>query len=160
MTCLEAGFALNIISSPVNGLMPLRALVAGFFLTIILAMPGMVKVPCFLRLAPTMPCMHSKTFATSFLEISTVSAIVAKSSLFVGGLVPALNLGAAFFFAAAFLETFFLVTFFFDTFFLAAFFFVAFFLAMLRSLRRYSGLFLCVRDKVRIQNTEKTVLFA
>ena len=41
-TVLLAGLALNIISSPVNGLMPLRALTAGFFLTVIFSMPGNV----------------------------------------------------------------------------------------------------------------------
>ena len=31
LTCVLAGLALNIISSPVNGLVPLRAFLAGFF---------------------------------------------------------------------------------------------------------------------------------
>src|ERR1700757_451541 len=47
-TILRAGFALNIISSPVNGLVPLRALVAGFLTTTNLANPGTRKMPVFL----------------------------------------------------------------------------------------------------------------
>ena len=35
LTALEAGLALNIMSSPVKGFRPLRALVAGFFFTVI-----------------------------------------------------------------------------------------------------------------------------
>ena len=42
-TTLRAGFALNTVSSPVNGLIPLRALVAGFLFTLILNRPGMLK---------------------------------------------------------------------------------------------------------------------
>ena len=42
LTTLRAGFALNIISSPVNGLVPLRALVAGLRMTLIFIRPGTV----------------------------------------------------------------------------------------------------------------------
>ena len=44
-TFLLAGFALNIIFSPVNGLMPSRAFVAGFFTTFIFNRPGNVNRP-------------------------------------------------------------------------------------------------------------------
>jgi hypothetical protein len=40
---LRAGLALNICSSLVNGLMPLRALVAGLCTTVIYSKPGMLK---------------------------------------------------------------------------------------------------------------------
>jgi hypothetical protein len=44
----RAGFALNIVGSFVNGLMPFRAFVAGFLMTINLAKPGTKKAPAFL----------------------------------------------------------------------------------------------------------------
>src|SRR5439155_960318 len=44
-TFLLAGLALNIIFWPVNGLMPSRALVAGFLTTFIFSSPGMVNRP-------------------------------------------------------------------------------------------------------------------
>src|SRR6476646_2138192 len=40
LTIFRAGFALNIIGSPVKGFVPLRALVAGFLITRNLANPG------------------------------------------------------------------------------------------------------------------------
>jgi hypothetical protein len=45
---LRAGFALNIVGSFVNGLMPLRSFVAGFLMTTNLANPGTKKAPVFL----------------------------------------------------------------------------------------------------------------
>ena len=48
-TTLRAGFALIVIFSPVKGLTPGRALVAGFFVTVILASPGIVNVPFLLE---------------------------------------------------------------------------------------------------------------
>jgi len=42
-TTLRAGFALNTQASPVKGLTPLRALVAGLRMTLILAKPGSVN---------------------------------------------------------------------------------------------------------------------
>jgi len=42
-TTLRAGLALNIISSPVKGFVPLRALVAGFLMTLIFINPGKLK---------------------------------------------------------------------------------------------------------------------
>src|ERR1019366_10544524 len=44
----RAGFALNIVGSFVNGLMPLRSFVAGFFITTNFANPGTRKAPDFL----------------------------------------------------------------------------------------------------------------
>ena len=46
-TIFRAGFALNIISSPVKGLVPLRALVAGFLMTTNFANPGTRNTPFF-----------------------------------------------------------------------------------------------------------------
>jgi hypothetical protein len=43
-----AGFALNIIGSFVNGLIPFRAFVAGFLMTTNFANPGTKKAPVFL----------------------------------------------------------------------------------------------------------------
>src|SRR2546430_7191202 len=45
----RAGFALNIVGSFVNGLMPLRSFVAGFFMTTHFANPGAKKDPPFFR---------------------------------------------------------------------------------------------------------------
>ena len=45
LTTFRAGFALNIIGSFVNGLMPLRSFVAGFLMTTNLANPGRTKAP-------------------------------------------------------------------------------------------------------------------
>src|SRR5690606_6910921 len=70
LTVLEAGLALNIISSPVNGFTPLRALVAGFFTTRIFSRPGNVNRPLPLRPARLFliwPESESKTEATCFL---------------------------------------------------------------------------------------------
>jgi hypothetical protein len=44
----RAGFALKIVGSFVNGLMPSRAFVAGFLMTMNLASPGTMNVPVFL----------------------------------------------------------------------------------------------------------------
>jgi hypothetical protein len=43
----RAGFALNIVGSFVNGLMPFRAFVAGFLMTINLAMLAAVRFDTF-----------------------------------------------------------------------------------------------------------------
>src|SRR4051812_49991881 len=45
LTTRRAGLALNTCSSLVNGLMPLRALVAGLLTTTIFISPGTVNVP-------------------------------------------------------------------------------------------------------------------
>ena len=47
LTIFRAGLALNIIGSPLNGLVPARALVAGFLITTNLANPGTRKTPDF-----------------------------------------------------------------------------------------------------------------
>src|ERR1700704_3263041 len=47
LTIFRAGLALNIIGSPLNGLVPARALVAGFLITTNLANPGTRKTPVF-----------------------------------------------------------------------------------------------------------------
>src|SRR5262249_32098907 len=45
---LRAGFALKTVGSFVNGLIPRRAFVAGFFMTMNLASPGITNAPVFL----------------------------------------------------------------------------------------------------------------
>src|SRR5690348_8122482 len=60
-TFLLAGLALNIIFSPVKGLIPSRAFVAGFFTTFIFSRPGMVKRPLLFRLFLITPLSESKT---------------------------------------------------------------------------------------------------
>src|SRR6202030_3070597 len=78
-TILRAGLALNIISSPVNGLVPLRALVAGFLTTTNFAQPGSRNTPDFFSsLWPTSVSV-SMTFLTSRLESSVVVAIFSTS---------------------------------------------------------------------------------
>ena len=44
-TIVLAGFAANVVGSLVNGLIPLRALVAGFLMVTILAIPGNTTQP-------------------------------------------------------------------------------------------------------------------
>src|SRR5207253_1633193 len=74
-TILRAGLALNIISSPVKGLVPFRALVAGFLTTTNLAKPGTRNTPFFFSsLWPTSVSV-SITVLTSRLESSVVVAI-------------------------------------------------------------------------------------
>jgi hypothetical protein len=46
-TILRAGFALNVVGSPVKGLIPFRALVAGFLITTNFAKPGSTNAPFF-----------------------------------------------------------------------------------------------------------------
>src|SRR5690606_3782270 len=79
-TVFDAGFALNIIFSPVNGLMPSRAFVAGFFTTRILSSPGSVNSPGALRPARLfLICLvnESNTAATSFFVRPVSSAMEA-----------------------------------------------------------------------------------
>src|ERR1700742_4895565 len=63
-TFLLAGLALNVIFSPVNGLMPSRALVAGFFTTFNFMRPGSVNRPLPRRLFLITPPNESNTDAT------------------------------------------------------------------------------------------------
>src|SRR5277367_2116959 len=89
-TFLLAGFALNIIFSPLKGLMPSRALVAGFFTTFIFRRPGKVNRPWLRRLFFIVAESESNTAPTCFLESSVSFEMVARISDLVG---------AAFFFA-------------------------------------------------------------
>jgi len=45
LTAILAGFALNIVSSPVKGLIPLRAFLAGFLTVTIFIKPGSTNSP-------------------------------------------------------------------------------------------------------------------
>ena len=47
LSTLRAGFALKVIGSLVNGLIPWRSLVAGFLMTTNFANPGSTKRPFF-----------------------------------------------------------------------------------------------------------------
>src|SRR6476646_4408917 len=47
LSILRAGFALKTVGSLVNGLMPVRSLVAGFLMTMNLAKPGSRNSPLF-----------------------------------------------------------------------------------------------------------------
>src|SRR5690606_18480221 len=79
-TVFDAGFALKIIFSPVNGFVPSRALVAGFFTTRILSRPGRVNRPGALRPARLrLICFasESNTAATSFFVRPVSSAMEA-----------------------------------------------------------------------------------
>src|SRR5271163_1897026 len=89
-TFLLAGFALNIIFSPLKGLMPSRALVAGFFTTFIFRRPGKVNRPWLRRLFLIEAESESNTAPTCFLESSVSFEMLARISDLVG---------AAFFFA-------------------------------------------------------------
>src|SRR5207302_4852096 len=74
-TIFRAGLALNIISSPVNGLVPFLALVAGFLTTTNLAKPGTRNTPAFFSSLWPTPISLSMTFFTSRLESSVAVAI-------------------------------------------------------------------------------------
>src|ERR1019366_6300896 len=65
----RAGFALNIVGSFVNGLMPFRAFVAGFLTTTNLANPGTKKAPVFLSSLWPISASDSITPLTSFRVI-------------------------------------------------------------------------------------------
>ena len=82
-TVLEAGFAENIIFSPVKGLVPSRALVAGLLRIFSLRRPGRVKTPGpFLPSCSTMMVWReSRTATTCFLESSVCSAMVLRTCL-------------------------------------------------------------------------------
>src|SRR5690625_1622114 len=72
-----AGLALNVVSSPVKGLMPLRALVAGFLTVLILSRPGSTNSPApFLCRWRSMTLLRlSSTSLTCFLVRPVFSAI-------------------------------------------------------------------------------------
>src|SRR6266851_8368532 len=65
----RAGFALNIVGSFVNGLMPLRSFVAGFLITTNFANPGTRKAPDFLSSMYPIVESDSMTPLTSFRVI-------------------------------------------------------------------------------------------
>jgi len=107
LTTRRAGLALIMISSPVKGLMPLRALVAGFFTTLIFMRPGTVNTPG-PRLSSRLIIADraSNTAPTSFLVRPVCSEMKLKTSDLVAGL-PAL--AAAFFLVAVLRVAFFFV---------------------------------------------------
>src|SRR5262249_47278641 len=78
-TILRAGLALNIISSPVKGLVPLRALVAGFLTTTNLAKPGTRNRPFFFSSLWPTSTRVSITFLTSRLDSEVPVAIRSMS---------------------------------------------------------------------------------
>ncbi len=130
MTTLRAGLALKIISSLVNGLMPLRALVAGLRWTETFIMPGTLNAPQepFLRSTWIMSPMTSKTWAASFLEMPTWSAMMVRTSDLVRGFSLAAVMRAGFLAAVV------------VAFFGAAFFLVVFLAAGLRAAVFLAGL--------------------
>src|SRR5712691_5178696 len=69
LTIFRAGFALNIVGSFVNGLMPLRSFVAGFLITTNFANPGTRKAPDFLSSMYPIVASDSMTPLTSFRVI-------------------------------------------------------------------------------------------
>src|SRR5204863_3730919 len=83
-TFLLAGLALNIIFWPVNGLMPSRALVAGFLTTFIFSSPGMVNRPLPRRLFLVPPPSESKTPPTCLRESPVSLEMCVRTSDFVG----------------------------------------------------------------------------
>src|SRR5690606_27980715 len=83
-TFLLAGLALNIIFSPVNGLIPSRAFVAGFFTTFILSSPGRVNRPLLRRLFLITVLSESKTPPTCLRESPVSFAICVRISDLVG----------------------------------------------------------------------------
>ena len=96
---MRAGFAANTVSSPVKGLMPLRALVAGFLTDLILHRPKTLNKPepRGLSYFAISSSNDVKTAATC-LRVSSVSVAIAfRISDFVGAFFTA---GAAFFLTA------------------------------------------------------------
>src|SRR5579864_3702196 len=83
-TFLLAGFALNIIFSPVKGLTPSRALVAAFLTTFIFSRPGIVNRPLPRRLFLITPDSESKTRPTCLRESPVSLQMCARTSDFVG----------------------------------------------------------------------------
>src|SRR5579863_8660680 len=83
-TFLLAGLALNIIFSPVNGLTPSRALVAGFFTTFIFSKPGIVNRPLPRRLFLITPPSESKTLPTCLRESPVSLEMCVRTSDLVG----------------------------------------------------------------------------
>src|SRR3954471_14890644 len=84
---LRAGLALNIVSSLVKGLIPLRALVAGLWTTLIFTRPGTANTPGpFLPTAfPIWVARASNTADTCLRDSAVFSAMALRISLFVRG---------------------------------------------------------------------------
>src|SRR5688500_10045226 len=84
---LRAGLALNICSCLVKGLIPLRALVAGFWITLIFIRPGTANTPGpFLPTADWIsPDSASNTDFTCLRDSSVFSAIRVTISLLDAG---------------------------------------------------------------------------
>src|SRR5262245_1062973 len=83
-TFLLAGFALNVIFSPVKGLTPSRAFVAGFLTTLSFIRPGSVNRPLPRRLFLMTPPSESKTPPTCLRERPVSFEICVRTSDFVG----------------------------------------------------------------------------
>src|SRR3569833_1459240 len=83
-TFLLAGFALNVIFSPVKGLMPSRALVAGFFTTFNFISPGLVNKPLPRRLFLITPLSESNTEATCLRDRAVSLELCVRASDVVG----------------------------------------------------------------------------
>src|SRR5688500_13444155 len=81
---LRAGLALNICSCLVKGLIPLRAVVAGLWTTLIFTRPGSANTPGpFLETAlPIWVARAAKTALTCLRDSSVFSAIAVMISLF------------------------------------------------------------------------------
>ena len=91
LTTFRAGLALKTVSSPVNGLIPLRALVAGLRTTLTFIIPGTLKTPGprLPRFLPISFASSSKTLATCLLVRPVFSANVAMISVLVMGFCAA-----------------------------------------------------------------------
>src|SRR6201995_5257516 len=72
LTIFRAGFALKVVGSFVNGLMPWRAFVAGFLITMNLASPGTTNAPVFLSSLWPIAATASLTALTAFRANSLV----------------------------------------------------------------------------------------
>merc|ERR1719161_2133087 len=75
-TALDEGFALNTHGSLVNGLTPLRAGVAGFFLSFKFNMPAILNWPFFLS-SPAANSMYAVMIALASLPLRPVFSATA-----------------------------------------------------------------------------------
>jgi hypothetical protein len=85
LTVFRAGLALIMISSPVKGFLPRRALVAGFLTTLTFIRPGIENSLADFRDFLMIPLSWSNTAPTSFLVRDVLSAIWLMISDLVGG---------------------------------------------------------------------------
>src|SRR5579871_2687779 len=79
-TDLLAGLAAKVVGCLVKGLMPWRALVAGFFTTRNLAKPGIVKTPLFLSSLYATSERASRMLLTCLRDTSPVASTTALMS--------------------------------------------------------------------------------